>query len=238
MIPPDKAKEDSATAQPSSGKVWDTVALVTLLGLVLSASVMFWKLLSTERVQAMTAATAVPTKTKIVSTRDLEAYTLIKDKDLTFIKGTETSDPNALKALLDKSINRYLLVEVLPGAEVRSEMLAPPEATALLGNSVAVSLPATAASTLGSQLRAGDMIDLLAIPSGQPSDTPSDKAKLHVFEQLMVLNVPINKDPKVDVKNVADNGATTLALPANRRDEFASALAGAAVVITRRISVK
>jgi len=239
MIPSDKVKEDSATDKGPSVDRWNPVALGVLLALILSVVLLVWKLVNTEQVKAMTATPILPTRTKIVSKKDLEAYTLLTDDDLMFIHGTnETSDPQVSKALLDELLHRYLLAKVTQGTEVKSEMLAPFEATELLGNSVAVSIPATATSTLGSQLRVGDMIDLFAIPGNQPSGSQSDQPKLHAFEKLLVLNVPIKKDPKLDEKNPAEVGAITLALPTNRRDEFASAIAGATVVITRRVSVK
>jgi len=234
----DKVKDDSAIQKSRSIELGDkitVVALVVLLALIVSAGVMVWKLVNSEQVKRMTVLTTVPTKTKIVSSRDLEAYTLLTSNHLMVIQGTnETSDPKVLNDLLD----RYLLAKVLPGTEIKSEMLAPPEAKALLSNSVAVSIPATATSTLGSQLRVGDMIDLLAIPANQPSTGQSAQSKPPKFENLLVLNVPIKKDPKPDEKYLAEVGAITLALPATRRDEFASSIAGATIVITRRVSVK
>jgi hypothetical protein len=111
-------------------------------------------------------------------------------------------------------------------------MLAPREAKGLLSNSVAVSIPATATSTLGNQLRVGDMIDLLAIPANKSQPKPPP------FEGLLVLNLPLKKDPKADDKNLAEAGAITLALPTTKRNDFAAAIAGATIVITRRVPVK
>jgi Flp pilus assembly protein CpaB len=244
MIPTDEVKEDSAIDTGPSVNLWDTrwgrIALVVLLGLVVSVGLMVWKLVYTEQVKAIIPTPPpAPTRTTIVSSKDLEAYTLVTNNDLMPINGTnDTPDPRMLEELLDKLRNRYLLTNVPQGAEIKSEMLAPSEATEMLGNSVAVSIPATATATLGNQLRVGHMIDLLAIPGNQPSANQSDQPKLHVFEKLLVLNIPIKKDPKVDEKDLAEAGAITLALPTKKRDEFASAIAGATVVITRRVPVQ
>jgi len=81
-------------------------------------------------------------------------------------------------------------------------------------------------------------VDLLLVPNNQSATTQSDQSKLHPFEKVLVLNLPIQKDPKADDTNPHEAGAITLALPQNRRDEFASALLGAPVVITRRVSIK
>jgi len=82
------------------------------------------------------------------------------------------------------------------------------------------------------------MIDLLAIPTNQRIAKQSDKFKPAAFENLLVLTVPIKKDRKTDEKNVAEVNASTVALPATKRDEFASSIAGATIVITRRVAVK
>jgi hypothetical protein len=82
------------------------------------------------------------------------------------------------------------------------------------------------------------MVDLILVPANQSAANQPDQSKLRPFEKLVVLNLPIQTDPKADEKNPAESRAITLALPRNRRDEFASALPGATVVITRRVSTK
>lgn len=237
MIPADDKVKNGSPIKKSPnielGIKVTVVALIALLVLSVSAVLMVWKLVNSEQVKRMT--TTVPTRTKIVSNKDLAAYTLLTKEHLILIPGTnETADPKGPSDLLD----RYLLSRVLPGTEIKPDMLAPPEANALLGNSVAVSIPATATATMGSQLRVGDMIDLLAIPGNQSSANQSAQPKPPAFENLLVLNVPIKKDPKPDEKNLGEVGAITLALPAARRDEFAFSIAGATIVITRRVSAK
>ena len=81
MTPADnKVKDDSAIEKPPSTELGDkvtVVALVVLLVLIVSAGVMVWKLINSEHVNRMTASLTVPTKTKIVSGKVLEAYILL-----------------------------------------------------------------------------------------------------------------------------------------------------------------
>lgn len=245
MIPDDKVKDDSAVDK-SPGfdlKSWlkahkaqvVLAARVVSLGLIVSAVLMVRFLVNSERVKVIKASAALPTKTRIVSSKELEAYTLLTNDHLIVIQGTNDSDdPKAINEFL----GRYLLTKVAPGTEIKSDMLAPVEAKALLDNSVAVTIPATATSSLGGQLRVGDMVDLLAILTNQPLANQSDKSKPPTFENLLVLSIPIKKDPKTEEKNVAEVSAITVALPATKRDEFASSIAGATIVITRRVAVK
>jgi Flp pilus assembly protein CpaB len=233
----DKIKNDSPVEKPPRiglGVKESVIALAVLLGLIVWAGVMLGKLVTGEQVKRMTAPTPAPTRSKIVSSKELAAYTLLTNDHLLIIPGTnETSNPKVLDDLLD----RYLLVTVLAGTEIKSEMLAPREAKELLRDSVAVSIPATATSTLRNQLRVGDKIDLIAVPTNNSSANESQSQPL-AFENLLVLDVPAKKDPKPDEKSLAEAGAITLAVPATRRDEFATSIAGATIVITRRVSVR
>ena len=79
--------------------------------------------------------------------------------------------------------------------------------------------------------------NLIAIRANNPS-TSRSQLKPPAFENLLVLDVPAKKDPKPDEKTLAEAGAITLAIPATRRDEFAASIAGATIVITRRVSVR
>ena len=221
----EKAKDDPKAKKPAPSDLTVRVgagAFILLLGLIVWAVSL---LVNSERVKVMKAPT-VPTRTKIVASQELEAYTLLTDQHLTVLLGTnESEDPNAK----DPFRGRYLLTKVIAGTEIKLDMLAPTEAKALLDNSVMVTIPATATSSLGGQLRVGDMIDLLLVPNQPAAHQPEP------FKGLLVLNIPIQK---ADDKNPTGVGGITLALGTDERDKFAAALPGATIVITRKVPVR
>lgn len=75
---------------------------------------------------------------------------------------------------------------------------------------------------LGGQLRVRDLVDLVAVPTRDPAGAKK-------FENLMVLNIiQANK-----VTNLP--AAIVLAVPRVKRDDFASAVVGAELLVTRKI---
>ena len=94
-----------------------------------------------------------------------------------------------------------------------------PNSSALPADAVAIAIPASVSTTLGGQLRVGDVVDLVAIAKGA--------TQVKTFERLLVLSTPSGKDK--------DANAITLAIPGAQRDEFALAITGAELLVTRRI---
>ena len=226
--PDDRVKDDTPIDESPAKQTTDWVAVgasVVFLGLVVIAVLMVRTLVNSEQVEAMKTAPLVPSTTRILSSKDLETFTRLTNEDLIVLPGKD--DPTGDKKLAALR-DRYLLTNVTSGTEIKSDMLVPTEPKGLLDNSIAVSIPATATSTLGGQLRVGDVIDLLLIPGNQ-------SAKPEPFENLLVLNISLKK---VDDKSPAEPAAITLALPTDKRDKFVPALPNAAIVITRKISVK
>jgi hypothetical protein len=66
-------------------------------------------------------------------------------------------------------------------------------------------------------------VALIAVP-------PKEGAAVKKFEKLMVLNVVSGN------KDVPGSNAIVLAVPGDQRDEFAAAIAGSQLVLTRNIA--
>lgn len=233
MTPDNEVKDDSAIDKPAAIELKAGVAtfgLVVVLGLIVTAGVMVGILVKSEPVAAIKAPTIVPSTTRIVSSQDLEAYTLLTEGHLIVLQGKDDTSDEKKKEL----VGRYLLTKVTLGAEIKPDMLAPAEPKGLLDNSVAVTIPATATTSLGDQLRVGDMVDLFLVHDNQSPTNQPDQSK-PLFENLLVLNLPIKK---VDDKSPAQPPAITLALPTNKRNEFLRALPGATIVLTRKVSTR
>jgi len=178
------------------------VPILAVCGLV----VMLWMLKTYQE-------PTMPERSRIVAKVNLQPLTLVNDKNLEpRSDGRNTPD---IKRLSD----RYLLVSVDQGKEVRDEMLAPQAATTLLSDAVAVSVPASATTVVGNQLRTGDLVDVVA-----PALIPKEETGVKKFESLMVL-LPVTKDSSTIV----------LAVPSAQRDDFASALVGTQLLISRKI---
>ena len=161
-----------------------------------------------------------PTKSKIVATRDLPAFTLIKESDVELRKGSSASEEPQVAKLK----NRYLLVDVKIGGEVKDENLAPESANDVLKDAIAVSIPASPTTTLGGQLRVGELVEMVAVPA-------KEEAPIIKFEKLVVLNnVAPNKEANLP-------GTITLAVPSTERDNFAQAVGRTQYFLTRRLAV-
>lgn len=228
MTPDNKLQPDPANDKPPAidlKEQFAQVGKVVLVTLITLAVFMVWSLVHSEQVAEIKAPTPPrAVKTRIVASKDLEAYTALTSDHLTVIQGAnDPEDPNAKTPFL----GRYLLTKVTVGTEIKPDLLVPAEAKGLLENSVAVSIPATATSSLGGQLRMGDMIDVLLIHANQAKPDP--------FE-LLVLNLPVQQAPTD--KTPAEAGAITLAIAKDKRDLFVAALPGATMVITRKVAVK
>ena len=151
---------------------------------------------------------SVPERSRVIAKANLQPLTLVNAANLEPRPDAEHGPD------ISKLSNRYLLVGVDAGKEVREEMLAPPAATVLLSDAVAVSVPASPTTVVGNQLRMGDLVDVVAAAS----------TGVKKFENVMVL-VPATKDTSMIV----------LAVPSNRRDELASALIGTQLLISRKL---
>ena len=148
----------------------------------------------------------VPERSRIIAKANLQPLTLVNAANLEPRPDAEHGPD------ISKLSNRYLLVGVDEGKEVREEMLAPPAATVLLSDAVAVSVPASPTTVVGNQLRTGDLVDVVAVSS-----------KIDKFE-VMVLSPPTK-----------DSSMIVLAVPSARRDDFATALVGTQLLISRKI---
>jgi len=197
-------------------------AAIVLIVLLIGGGVMARKLATGEEPKITPPPPSEAAKNRILAKRELQAFTLLKDDDLEVrlaSSGLDPSTPNQ-KALTD----RYLLASVKRGAEVRDQMIAPREATPLLSDAVAISIPITPTTFPGGQLRAGDLVDLIAV-------RPQGSTGLKKFENLMVLSiVQANKDTTLP-------NAIALAVPSAQRDDFAASVAGAELLLTRKIVV-
>ncbi len=190
-----------------------TIALIVFGILWVVGGVLGALLISAEQKPLEEVQKMEPTQSKIVATRDLPAFTLIKESDLQSVAGSDDSKGPETSNFL----NRYLLTSINQKGEVKDTDLAPVGATEVLNDAIAVSIAPSAATSLGGQLHAGDVVELLAV---QPPKPPI---------KLVVLN-PGSKD-------ATPAGTITLAVASNQREQFAAAIGATTLALTRRIDV-
>lgn len=192
-----------------------TFAGAVFIALVLIGIAISWQLMT-----RLEPKPQDPADSRVVATQDLPGLTLLTSNHLEVHAVTGQNTPK-----IEDFIDRYLLVEVKKGGEVKDEMLAVREATPVLSDATLVSITASATTSLGGQLSVGELVDLVAIPS-----LPGTTGKK--FEKLVVLS---STQPTKDGTSPA---TIMLAVPSVKFDEFASAIAGSQLLISRKIVVK
>ena len=215
-------------------------------GVILSAilfglgGLMTWSLLASPEPKLKTPLPVELARSRVIAKRELKPYTLLTDGDL---EAKTVSQQTSVTASItppkvEEFTGRYLLGKVESGGEIKREMIAPREATPLLANAVAVGIPASSTTSIGGRLQAGEMVDLLATAPESSQSSADQSARLRKFENLMVLHIATGNEEKAPEKQGAPHFGIILAVPATRRDEFATATAGASLLVTRRIVIQ
>lgn len=154
-----------------------------------------------------------------VPVRDLPPYHVITAGDLTTasvqLRGVRDEAVRDAQAL----IGRYTL-QAAPAGEpfLRGHVVAIPD-PALITDTLAVAIPADAATILGGALRPGDVVAVAVVPAGDAN------APAILFDAVLVL----------DVKQVEEGKVVVLAIPAARWEEYLAKAQNATVVLARRV---
>jgi len=183
---------------------------ILLGGLVVLGGVLLWWFFTYEPTEA----------SRVVTKRDLQAFTLLTAADLE-MRGSPEKATTQISDLTDN----YLLVAQKKGAEINREIVVSRQGKDWLGDAVAIAIPASTTNSLGGQLRVGDTIDLLTVSK---TTTQGAASQVTTFDNLLVLSIPPpNKDP--------NSSAITLAVPRTKRNDLATAVTGATLVVSRNV---
>ena len=183
---------------------------ILLGGLVVLGGVLLWCFFKYEPTEA----------SRVVTKRDLQAFTLLTVGDLE-MRGSPEKATTQISDLTDN----YLLVALKKGAEINREIVVSRQGKEWLGDAVAIAIPASTTNSFGGHLRIGDTIDLLTVSKTTTQGTASE---VTIFDNLLVVTIPPpNKDP--------NSSAITLAVPRTKRNDLATAVTGATLVVTRNI---
>lgn len=167
-----------------------------------------------------------------VPARDLPAYHQIQSSDLAQRAQFSRHLTSATLRETTQIVGRYTLTEVPQQQPLSDRQLGPVVDTTLISDTVAVGIQATPAMVLGDNLQAGDVVDLILVPAtteGHPSPT------LTLFEHILVLDVRSVLESRISNNRPSDRPfVVVIALPLDRRLEFATRGAGATLLITRK----
>ena len=159
---------------------------------------------------------------------DIPAYHLLEPHNLTTKPITVTLIATDTVREVSDLMTHYTIEPLAADRPISSEQIRPLPDVQLITNSVAIGIPATSAMVLGGSLQPGDIVDVITVPA--VSDTELLQTPV-AFEGLLVLDIK---------PNPATAGEHTypfvivLALPLDRRMEFAARTTNATLQITRQ----
>jgi Flp pilus assembly protein CpaB len=168
----------------------------------------------------------------LVPVRDLPAYYQVQPGDL--IHQTYPARDLSSTTLREPAqiLGHYTLVAVPQQRPLNDYQLGPVVDMDLISGTVPIGIPATPAMVLGGNLQAGDVVDIILVPAAteqQPSSAQS------LFEEVLVLDVkPVAESQATDGGSSDHPFIVVIALPLDRRQEFATRRPGATWVITQR----
>jgi hypothetical protein len=174
-----------------------------------------------------------PTIDVPVPRADLPTYHVIRHTDLVTSTVKEDELPETGIRTPAGLVGHYTLTELRATKPITSAQVQLLPDPTLITNTVAAGISATSAMVLGSHLKAGDIVDLAVVPTEPITASMSVPS---IFQNLLVLDV-MPSPQSAAVGNTASPIAFVIivALPLDRRDEFAVRSVHSIVLVTRRI---
>lgn len=175
---------------------------------------------------------AQSTKAVPVPKTDLPAYHLIEATDLMTKTLGADSIPEYVLDSLSGLIGLYTLTPLAANKPITVEQVHTVPDLALISGTVSIGIPATPATVMAGNLQAGDIVDILLVP---PTAEASPKPTPSLLENILVLDVKsVPESQQIEEEVASQPYVVIIALPADRRLEFASASSGATLLIMRK----
>jgi Flp pilus assembly protein CpaB len=186
--------------------------------------------------------------TAVVATRDLPVGTRIQESDLTVRRVNPASVGPQVLTSVDAAIGQVVTFPVLAGQMLDGRTVAPSKNAALLGSGLQVppgyriiGLPVTPTTAVGGVLKAGDLVDVIAIPNPAKAAAIVDESPavpIRIGNDVLVLGVRTDQGGQFDP---TDHGLSVgsgkpasvlLAIPQNEETTYSAAIAGSTFVLT------
>ncbi len=161
----------------------------------------------------------VPRVNLPVPARDLPPYHVFTAGDLITATVPLRQVTGATVRNAQELVGHYALQSLSAGQPIRRDHVVAIPDPALITNTLAVGLPADAATVLGGALRPGDVVAVTAVPAAGTA------APVRIFDAVLVL----------DVKRTENETTVVLAIPADRWLEYLAKRQNAAIVLARQV---
>lgn len=186
--------------------------------------------------------------TAVVATRDLPVGTRIQDADLTVRRVNPASVGPQVLTSVDAAIGQVVAFPVLAGQMIDARTVAPSKNAALLRSGLQlpagyriIGLPVTPTTAVGGVLKAGDLVDVIAIPNPAKATATVDEppsVPIRIGTDVLVLGLRTDQGGQADPADHGlnpDNGkpaSVLLAIPQNEETTYSAAIAGSTFVLT------
>lgn len=186
--------------------------------------------------------------TAIVATRDLPVGTRIADGDIALRSINPASVSGQVLHSADQAVGQLVSSEVFRDQLIDARQLAPMKNASLLASGVAmppgsriIGLPVTPSAAVGGVLKAGDLVDVLAIPNPtKPAALADEPVPLPVVlgKDVLVIGLRTDQGTAVDEQdhglNIGTSKAATVLLAIAPSDEttYSAAIGSSTFVLT------
>ena len=154
-----------------------------------------------------------------VPVRDLPAYYVIAEEDLTMVPFPSRQIANGTILTAKELVGQLTREPLLANQPIRREQVVGVPDPVLVQDAFAVGIPADEATILGGALRPGDVVTLAVMPS-QNVDTPTV-----LLDTVLVL----------DIRSQDDTGVVVVAVPATRWSEYLAARQKGDLILARPV---
>ena len=183
----------------------------------------------------------------VIATHDLLVGTRIQDSDLS-VRGIYrgSAGPRTLSSP-DEAVGQVVSSPILEGHVVDRRQIAPAKNAALLSSGLQVpsgyriiGLPVVPANAVGGALKAGDLVDVMAIPNPTKGTALVDEpvpAPIVIGQAVLVLGLRTDQGTQVEPTDHGLNVATSkpasvlLAIPEAEETTYSAAIAGSSFVL-------
>jgi Flp pilus assembly protein CpaB len=184
--------------------------------------------------------------TALVATHDLTVGSRIQDADLGVRQVNPGSVGGTVLKSADQAVGQIVAFPILEGQFVDAREVAPTKNATLLGSGLdippgyrIIGIPIAPAAAVGGVLKAGDRVDVMAIPNPSRQASPIDQsapAPVMIGKNILVIGIRTEQGTEVDQAdhgvNIGSKPASVLlAIPPTEETTYASAVVASSFVL-------
>ncbi|MEA2636741.1 MAG: pilus assembly protein CpaB [Chloroflexota bacterium] len=184
--------------------------------------------------------------TALVANHDLTVGTRIQDSDIGVRQVNPGSVGGTVLRAADQAIGQIVSFPILEGQFVDAREVAPTKNATLLGSGLdippgyrIIGVPISPAAAVGGVLKAGDRVDVMAIPNPSRQTSPIDQsapAPVMIGKNILVIGIRTEQGTEVDQAdhglNIGSKPASVLlAIPQTEETTYSVAVVAASFVL-------